>query len=133
MSEFCQFAAPSKPASGATVALFNSVTAFNGAKLMRQAHLTRIQINFLSVSHVSGTGGLIPYKSVDGGTTWYAVDFNGLMPATVAASTTGKDNVYDFWVGDTIDFKVEYTASANTYTTWAVSVTGYFGEVHPAV
>lgn len=128
--ESARLATASTPSSGATVTLFNSVTAY-GAGMMRTVDLTRIQVNFLNVSHASAASGLIPYASSNGGTNWDQIDFRGTMPVTVAASTTGQDNVYDFWVAPYDDFKLTYTASANTYTAWRVTVTAYFGEVHP--
>ena len=130
MSEAPRIGVPDAPASGATIDLFNSVTAF-GAKQMRALDIRRIIVAFLQVSHASAANGLKSYASTDGGTNWDTVDFDGTMPKAIDASSTSTDVIEDFKVSQYDDFKLTYENSANTLTAWRVGITLQVGDVNP--
>jgi hypothetical protein len=122
-TEYVDLSPPSTPASGATVVLFNSTfgsTTTNGTSPAGVARLglTRVMVTFYSVSHDAAANGLKFYGSSNGGTSWDQIETGTSVPASVAGSTQTED--YD--VAPYRDVKLEYTASANTYTTWRVGV-----------
>ena len=136
-TERARLAVPAAPAIGATIDLFNSVTTY-GAGQMRMLCVDRVQINFQSISHGSAANGLKAYASSDGGTNWDEVDFadstgTATMPDTVAASTAGADNIYDFWLAAYSDFKLTYTNGGTKPTTWRTTCTVYYNDVHTGV
>lgn len=122
-TEYVDLSPPSTPASGATVTLFNSTygpgstTAIYKAGVARLG-LTRVMVSFYSVSHAAASGGLKWYGSSDGGSNWDQIEAGTDVPA----SSAGVVQTEDFDAAPYRDVKLEYTASANTYTTWRVGV-----------
>lgn len=125
-------AAPAAPAASGTAVLFNSVTAFGGAKLCRPLDLSMIEVNYLRLSHASAANGLKIYASSDGGTNWRQLsmpDSDGVatMPVTVSAVAADSNTNYKFDVSGFDDIKLEHTNSNNTLTTWEPVITLHFG------
>ena len=125
-------AAPAAPAANATAVLFNSITAFGGAKLCRPLDLSMIEVNYLRLSHASAANGLKIYASSDGGTNWRQLsmpdaDGNATMPVTVSAVAADSNTNYKFDVSGFDDIKLEHTNSNNTLTTWEPVITLHFG------
>jgi hypothetical protein len=130
MQETMQIAAPTAPASGATAVLFNSETMF-GVGVMRQLGLSLLELTWARLSHVSGTNGLKAYVKTTSGGTWREStmpDDDGIatMPVTISAVTTSAVESERFVVNDLVEFKLEYTNSANTLTSWEVSIVATF-------
>jgi len=132
MQESVVYASPAAPAANGTAVLFNSILAFNGAKMMRMAGLTMVEVTFLRLSHDSAANGLIAYASTDGGTNWRKMSFpdsggTATMPLTVSALAADTNKTYTFDVSGCVDFKLEHTNSNNTLTAWELMVVGHFG------
>ena len=126
MIETVQYAVPAAPSNNDTVVLYNS--AANGRKHgLALNGITRVIINFISVNQASANDGFKAYASIDGGANWYPVDFDGTMPATVAATSAGVDARHDFDTTGYLDLKFEYTAGATAPTTWIVSAVAIRG------
>lgn len=131
MQESMRIAAPTAPASGATVVLFDSETMF-GVGVMRPLNLTLLEVTFVRLSHASAANGLKAYmKSVPGG-TWRETtmpDDSGVatMPVTISAVTAAGEEAERFVVTPYAEFKLEYENSANVLTTWEVSIVAHLG------
>ena len=130
-------AAPSVPAAGATVALFDSTTVFGGGKRMSLFSVGRVELGFPGIDQASAASGLKGYTSSDGGTTWDPFSFNingstGSLPLTVSAATATDYSAYDIYVAGHDDVKFTFTAGtiAPTANTWRPEVTYRIGDVH---
>lgn len=107
-------AALSAPAGGATVELFNSVTAF-GAGVLSFLPLKRIQF---SAEH-DQTFVLNGYRSTNGGTNWDQTFTQGLssVPGTIAGPI-------DLIIDGFSDFKLEAVNGATAQGTWRPELRG---------
>jgi len=135
MNETVRFTAPAVPGDGATITIWNSITAFGRSHMLRMTKMSMLQVLFiLHGTNASAASGLKPYCSTDGGTNWRLMDFKdasavATMPVQVAALAAGANKRYAFEITDVDDFKLEYTAGATAPTTWELEVTGIFGSV----
>lgn len=119
---------PAAPGDGATIDLFNSVTAF-GESGLRIQDWGRIRLTFIQLSHASAAGGLTMLARAKGSSTWRAVTEGGTFPATIAAGTSDPVT-YDVMVAQYENVKFVYANGATKPTTWEVTITGYVGSVH---
>ena len=125
--------APSAPANGGTVTLFDSTVSFKGG--LRMNGIGRIELDFAGLDHASATNGLIGYKSPDKGATWFPCAFSvagssTTLPVTVAADTGSDSSSYDIFVGTADDVKITFTAGTPAPTYWKPTITATAGNVH---
>ena len=100
------------PASGATITLWSSD---GNANIPTQAARYKKLIINLYVSHLSAASGLQVDESNDGGTTW-----RNLASYSIAATTYTKT----YQTVSAPHVRVRYVNSANTLSTWELSVLG---------
>lgn len=102
-----------KPASGATVTLYDSTA--NGAK-SHGSRFKLVVINIISSAN-SAANGIVISESSDKGATWDVSD-NSSAYATASGYVKTVKKV------SAPDFKIDYINSAATLTTWRVSILG---------
>jgi len=132
--QIVQVAAPSVPAGGATVTMFDSTKVF-GAGNMNMMGGGRVSLSFPGLDVASATNGLKGYTSSDGGTTWDPFTFavvgsSAQLPATVAICSATDYKSYDIFVANWRDVKFTYTADTSPPTVWRPVVTYRRGDVH---
>jgi len=123
MTEYLDVTATTTPTSGQTITLYNSTFgagSTNGTYPggISRDRIARVVVTFYSVSHAAASGGLKIYGSSNGGSNWDQIEAGTDVPASSAGTTQSED----FDVVPYRDVKIEYTASANSYTTWRVGV-----------
>lgn len=119
MAETCILACltPAASAPGAnsnTYPLYNSVTAWQGARMASQMGMKRLVVD---IKNAGGNGTLKLYKSSDRGANWFQID-----EIAVTAPAANATNVYDFLIEEYDDCKLDWVNGGSAQTTWQVSV-----------
>lgn len=95
--------------------------------------VSRIGLNFVSISAASAAGGLVAKVSLDRGLSWDPIDFDSQFPMTVPISTVGKDNLLSFWTAEYPDLQFSYVNGPAVPATWKGYVAITRGESNPGV
>lgn len=111
------------PGAGATVSIFNTVTAGFGANGIASASLNRLYVTL--INDQAGTWNA--YSSEDRGTTWTKI-----YTAAVAASAANADTPYDFLIEPYSDWKLEFVNGGTPQGTFRVAA-ALQGQRNPGV
>jgi len=108
----------SKPASGATITIFDSTAGGNNLQFFTPLPFARLVLSIIS-SADGAANGVTFEGSNDNGATW-----NTMQAAQTYLTANGLTS-YDVLVVEP-QVRIKYVNSANTLTTWNMSLTGYF-------
>jgi hypothetical protein len=103
-------------ADSSTYSVFNTVTAFPGARALQLAGIARIT---LAMTH-SHDLTIKAYQSQNRGTTW-----DQIFEEAVTAPAATANTVRDFLTESYHDFKIEFVNGGSAQTTFYVDVSGH--------